>query len=120
MSAADAARERARTDSGQFGVQDNSAPELALGGQRASTIGDLIEYVERGHTRRGIDNGDGTASHFTTRDGRRAVNIVPIPDHATVAGPAGSPRASNLASDLRGATGSQDIGPALLAAMGIR
>lgn len=118
MSAADAARERARQDSGQFGAQEHSAPELALGGERTSHIGDLIEYEERGFTRRGIDNGDGTASHFTTRDGRRAVNIVPIPDHATVAAAAGSPRASSLAADLRGAPGSQNVGHALLAAIG--
>lgn len=84
-----------------------------------SRTGDLIEYKERGHTRRGIDNGDGTASHFTTRDGRRAVNIVPIPTdrEITVAARAGSPEAASLAEDLNGAPGSQGVAQALLSAI---
>lgn len=120
MSAAEEARERARKDSGQFGAQEHTAPEVALGGSRQPEIGALVEFVERGHTRRGIDNGDGTSSHFTTRDGRRAVNIVQIPDGAVTVAAAGSERAASLATDLRGAAGSQNVGPALLAALGNR
>jgi len=118
MSAADAARERARQASGQFGEQQHSDPEVALAGSRQPDIGSLVEFQTRGHTRTGIDNGDGTSSHFTTRDGRVAVNIVEIPVGAKTVAPAGSERAASLASDLRGAPGSQNVGQALLAAIG--
>ena len=112
-----AARESARV-SGRFGEQQRSAPEAALGGGGEANVGALIEYEMGAFTRRGIVNGDGTASHFTTRDGRRAVNILPIPDDAVVVAPAGSEEAAKLASDLRGAAGSQNVGAALLAAIG--
>lgn len=113
-----AAREEARRTSGQFGEQKHSDPEVVLGSQRQPEVGSLVEFQTRGHTRRGIDNGDGTSSHFTTRDGRIAVNIVEIPADAKTVAPAGSERAASLASDLRGAPGSQNVGQALLAAIG--
>lgn len=116
----DVARERARRTSGQFGEQQHSDPEIALDSTRQPEMGALVEFKERGHTRRGIDNGDGTSSHFTTRNGRVAVNIVEIPSSATTVAPPGSERAASLAADLRGAPGSQNVGQALLAAIGDR
>lgn len=111
FSEADVRRDR----SGKFDTKTGAPAAVTL--PQEAKLGDLIEYEDHGFTRKGINNGDGTASHFTTRDGRRAVNIVPIPEGAVVTAPAGSPKALNLASDLIGAPGSQNVRPALRAAM---
>lgn len=117
MSHTDAAREDARRPSGQFGEQHHTDPEVTLAPHREPALGALIEFNERGFTRRGIDNGDGTASMYTTRNGRSAVNIVDIPEDATVAAPAGSDKAASLARDLRQFAGSQSVMGALNAAI---
>lgn len=105
-----------RDKTGKFDQKVGTPSTVTLPSPPAQ-VGDLIEYQVRGFTSKGIDNGDGTASHFTTEGGRRAVRIAPIPEGAVVRAPAGSPEASGLASDLVGAPGSQNVGAALRTAI---